>query len=360
MASTSWDTVRTTTTSGNTFDWQTRSDVSSISRTNNTITLNSYRSQFRVVRTAGSWTALSWPSDISSIGQVPSGTGRTNAVVRSGGSDSVNTSVYSTPSTTFNVSVGSGASTVSTNDALASSGVNYWGANRNFSIPTVSAPAGSSISSSLVTPTSARLTASVSGWGSNCTAGTGQRVEYKISSSGTWTNLAYSTATSHNRDISGLTPNALYNTRTYAVNGAGLSASSSQVNFATLSSANETTRDIFATSADFMLATVQGYRTTTTKIQYRKTGDVTWIDSAGVAGGVPKVFVSGLLPNQEYQYRIAVTTTDGTWTSVINTFTTLPAGKLIYPDGTVVNAIPRMINPDGTTTMVNINLIDPS
>lgn len=128
--------------------------------------------------------------------------------------------------------------------------------------------------------------------------------------------------------------------------------------FVTLANATSSISNILATTATINAVPKQGHYATNTKVQYRKAGDTAWIDTSEQLGASPSFNLSGLLPNTTYEYRLAVRTTAGTWNQAVQTFTTLPAGKLIYPNGDVKNAIPRLVYPNGDVDMININLVD--
>jgi hypothetical protein len=212
------------------------------------------------------------------------------------------------------------------------------------------------VSASAVTDTTANLYGNVDYWGDYSSAGSGMRIEYWKTGSGV-INLPFNTGGSHTQSVTGLTPNSEYNVRNYASNGSGVGANGGPALFYTLANATETSKNIQAATIAFTLAVAQGARTTTAKIQYKKTGDATWLDSPTGAGGTPTITVSGLLPSTSYDYRRVVTTSDGTWTGSTSTATTLPAAKLIMPDGTVKNAIPRTILGDGTVSMKKVKIL---
>ena len=116
-----------------------------------------------------------------------------------------------------------------------------------------------------------------------------------------------------------------------------------------------------ATTASFpftMTASGSGEGNATAYIQYRKVGDTNWIGSSSSTNLTGTITISGLLPNTDYEYRLAADNSTGTWVGTAATIKTLPAGKLVYPNGTVKNAIPRIVRPDGSVAMVNIKLVD--
>lgn len=227
------------------------------------------------------------------------------------------------------------------------------------------APSIAANTADTVTATSVRLGTEINNVGLGTSASC--RFYYKTVADASWT------ATGDQADVggynyfnvTGLVPNTKYYRLARWWNNNGDTGDlpstypSESYFFVTLASATVGAVSPLATTVDIPLTVTTGFYAPTSKIQYRKTGDATWIDSATSTSGTPTIALSGLLPNTQYDYRPAVTTTSGTWEGTTSTFTTLPAGKLVYPDGTVKNAIPRRINADGTTTMVNINIIDP-
>lgn len=354
MANTSYqNNIRTTTIGGWSFGFDARTEWSSVSRTNNSITINGLRTRMRV-------NSSSVGASFSGVGvevhtDVPNGTRRRNSNLGSG--TYTRGSSYLGSSGNYSMNVGATATGISSRSGVNVNGGTGWTGSQNIPIPAAGVPSGLTRTATSIAHDAATLGASVSNWGANCTAGSGQRIEYKKNSDGSWTNLAYSTSTSHTRNVTNLTPNTRYNVRSYVSNGAGRTATSSALDFVTLANATETSKNITATSADFLLAVAQGVRTTAGFVQYRKQGESAWIDSSTEAGATPSVGISGLSPNTTYEYRLAVTTSDGTWTGGTLTFTTLPAVKLIYPDGQVKDAVPAIVQPDGSVIMVDIKLI---
>lgn len=201
------------------------------SRTNNTVTFSSTLARIQYVRESGNWTSMYnnngwyWKLYIDQNTNRASNslTGTFTPGMTSNGT-----------ATNFSVGVGAGDSTYSAKIGTWFSGDPETFGYLTLSIPTVSAASGQTVSASNIQTTSARLTSSLTSWGNNCTAGTGQRIEYKKSTDSTWTTLAYSTATSHYNDITNLEPGVTYDMRTYEVNGAGLTSNSSTAQFTTL------------------------------------------------------------------------------------------------------------------------------
>lgn len=229
MASTSFaNNVRVTNIGGFSFGFDVRINVSSFSRSNNTITVNGMSTTVRV--NSGSVGSSFSGFTVTGHGDMADGTRRYNTSLGSGTFN--RGSSYTTSTVSFTVNVSSGASTISVRPHVTVNG-GSGSAARSMSIPTVGAPTGQSVNVTNIKTKTATLNASVSSWGTNATAGTGQRIEYRQQGIGSWVNLAYSTAGSHSRNITGLKPNTTYEVRTYALNGAGLSSNSSTITFKT-------------------------------------------------------------------------------------------------------------------------------
>ena len=214
-----------------------------------------------------------------------------------------------------------------------------------------------------ISDTSVRLGTEIGDYGNGTSAAT--RMYYKTPEDGSWT------ATSDQNDvggynywtITGLVSNKKYYrlARWWNNNGdtSDLPASypSESYFFVTLANGTATVANLLATTVTINTTATQGHHATTSKIQYRKQGDTTWVDTASGTGATPSFNLSGLLPNTIYEYRLAITTNAGTWTQATQTLTTLPAVKLIYPDGQVKDAVPAIVRPDGSVIMVDIKLI---
>lgn len=322
-----------------------------VSRTNNTVYFTSTRARVRYVRESGSWTSFTYGSGWTWRMHVNGQRTQNSA----SGTRSVDNTDWGS-SVSFNFGVGANDTSVTgyVSAWFAGDG-ETWTGGLGISIPALGSPAGNTYFNSR-TDTSLNVRNDVTTWGANATAGSVR--SYRADNSGFTGQTYIGTSDNANVNHTGLTPNTRYWFRGWADNGGGKSAYMSTIDAVTLSNATETSKEILATSVSFLLAVAQGYRTTSGFVQYRKQGDVSWIDSATGAGATPTVDITGLLPNTIYEYRLAVTTTDGTWTGDTLTLTTLPAGKLIYPNGDVKNAIPRLVYPNGDVEMVNINLVD--
>lgn len=321
-------------------------------RWDNYVTFNNTYARIKYVREYGSITSFTYGAGWTWRLFVDAGAlRRTDSL---SGTRSVNqTDQIAAVSVGYGVAAGTGAISARVGAWFSGDGETF--ANHTLYFGVASAPSGMWVSSSAVTDTTANLYGNVDYWGDYSSAGSGMRIEYWKTGSGV-INLPFNTGGSHTQSVTGLTPNSEYNVRNYASNGSGVGANGGPALFYTLANATETSKNVQAATIAFVLNVAQGARATTAKIQYRKVGSATWLDSPTGAGGTPTITVSGLLPSTQYEYRRSVTTSDGTWTGATETATTLPAAKLIMPDGTVKNAIPRTILADGTVDMKKVKI----
>jgi len=200
------------------------------SRSNNTITFSSTNAQIKYVRESGSVASFTYNAGWTARLYVGTSTQRSSNSWS--GTRSVDaTDTGSTVS--FSVSVGKDATTYGGRIGAWFSGDSqtYTGTH-TLSFNAAGSPSGQAVTATEITPTSAKLNASISNWGTYCTAGTGQRIEYR-ESGGSWVNLAYSTSSSHSRTVTGLKPGTTYEVRTYTSNGAGQTGNSSTITFKT-------------------------------------------------------------------------------------------------------------------------------
>lgn len=354
MPSTSYRQVTTHSVSGYTFGIRSRTTVGSFSRTNNTLTVSNAKVDVNITGPSGGY--FYDGSGLRGSYSMPGGVDRRSNTTVASGNVYVG-STYSTSNQSFNVTVGRGDTSIYTNNG-AGVGGSSWGNGQSLSIPAAGSPTGSNRSATNIGTTTATLNASVSGWGSNCTAGTGQRIEYKRNSDGSWTNLAYSTSTSHSRNVSGLTSNCQYNLRAYASNGAGNTASASTINFYTLPLAPTSGTPVFdATTVTIPTTLNTGGNAYSITKQYRyQAVNGAWSNWTTFTG--TSLVITDLLPSTDYNIQMRSTTTAGTTTGPVISLTTLPAGKLVMPDGTVKSAIPRAVYPDGTVTMMQVTKVE--
>jgi len=204
------------------------------SRSNNTVTFSSTYCRIKHVRETGTWASYTYTPGWN--WRLFVGTSTQRSSNSASGTRSVN-QVENGSSVSFSVSVTASQTTYSARvGAYFSPDSMTYTSTKTLSFGAAGAPTGSTASATNVKSTTATLGASVTTWGNYCTAGTGQRIEYKKHSDSTWTTLAYSTSASHTRAVTGLQPGTVYDVRTYAKNGAGLTATSSTITFETQSS----------------------------------------------------------------------------------------------------------------------------
>jgi len=221
-------------------------------------------------------------------------------------------------------------------------------------IPGVSAPSGTTAFDSTGT-TSISVRNDVTHWGDNVTAGSVR--SYRANNAAFTGEVYISTTDNALVTHTGLTPNTEYWFRGWSSNGVGLSSYHGSISAVTLARSTITTTDLQSTAIRLVGTATTGKYTPTTKIQYKKAVDATWIDGGSASGGTFDISASGLLPSTSYNYRTVTTTTAGSSTGSTITATTLPAAKLIMPNGTVTNAVPHVITPGGTSTMVKVKVI---
>ncbi len=211
--------------------------VYNVTRSNNTVSFTNTYARLKYVRESGNWVAFTYGSGWTWNLYIDYTWRAGNTLSGTRNVDQIDDGTV----TSFAITTTALATSISASIGAYFSGDAQTYADKTLYFPAAGYPAGQTASSSLVAATTARVSASLSNWGDYCTAGTGQRIEYKKHSDSTWTNLAYSTNASHYRDLTGLTPGTLYDVRTYTVNGAGLTGNSSTVQFTTLSIAKKIT-----------------------------------------------------------------------------------------------------------------------
>lgn len=332
--------------------------VYTVTRTNNTVYFTNTYTRIKYVRESGGWTSFNYPSGWTMRLYVPSSTQRTSNT--GSGSRSVN-QVNDGTKVSFSVGVGANDNTMAARVGAWFAGDSQTYANKTLNIPTTTAPSGTTtVDSSTITNTSISVRNNVTNWGNNVTSGS---VRSYIADNSSWSGQTYKSTTDNALVAhTGLTPNTRYWFRGWADNGGGKSAYQSSDNAVTKSAVYD--GGVIEVSSTTYSATgarvYQGYYATSSKLQYRVKGDATWSDSDSQAGDNIDLIITGLLPNTIYERRFVTTTTAGTFEGPVIEFTTFPAAKIINSDGTVQNAIPRLINEDSTTTMVDINIIEPS
>lgn len=198
-------------------------DVSSITRSNNTVTINNLQAE-HWTPTSGAFDAAQWLADV----EWPRGALRIGSAQTKPGTGSANitNNHYFSGGASFSYGVGTGDSSTEINTRINTDGSwkgwvsDQWGS-VFIGIPTVSGPSISGGSVSGVTPTQANV-AWTAGTGSNCT------YSETILEWGPTTGYGSSTTAGQNdnRTLTGLTPGIPYFFRLTAVNGVGLTAQS--------------------------------------------------------------------------------------------------------------------------------------
>lgn len=259
----------------------------------------------------------------------------------------------------FDITVGANDTTIYTSTSWGDYSGAWNNGDRNIAIPALGSPTVIKPSTTVATDTSITVnTGTGANWGANATADW-WRIEYKEASSSTWLNLGNKTGTVTNItvEIPNLKTNTRYDIRTRMRNGGGKEAVSSTESKTTLANATSSVKEILAANFIINVKPAQGRDATSARVNYRKKGDATWLDTEAKAGNDVDIDVTGLLPSTQYEYRVEVITTAGSWFSEVSELTTLPAAKLVYPDGTVKNAIPWAIHPNGDKKMLDVKLI---
>ena len=230
----------------------------------------------------------------------------------------------------------------------------------NVAYPAAGAPAGTTGAPSSITTTSIQIRNDVTSWGAYCTAGS---VRSYRADNVSFTAQTY-IATTDNALVThtGLTPNDEYWFRGWQSNGAGLSAYQGSTRTAvTLPNAPVLgVATPLATTATIATTTdVGGGKYAITK-QYRIKETTGGTYGAWTTYATDDIEATGLTPFTDYTVEVQSITTAGTTVGSTTTFETLPAGKLIYSNGDVVNAVPRVVVDGGPTVMVNVTIIGPA
>lgn len=227
-------------------------------------------------------------------------------------------------------------------------------------------PTGLRVSNVRTTDNTVTATVSLNSWGEGATGsryrelqvGTANNTNnqyFQAQGGGALSGDITVSSSSNKRGTISLTPNTRYYIGLYASNGSLNTGSQfPNVTAVTLATATISVTRVKPTSVIFSVNATTGYRTPTTKIEYRKKGQSTWNEFAtGITTGTGTIEVTGLLSYTEYEFRAKVTTTDGTWTGkVITTQRTKPNMKLILPDGTKKYVAIKLIYPDGRKRVV--------
>lgn len=327
------------------------------SRTNNTISITSFYVRHQAAAGGAYWD-YEWQTDGYINGSLRLSNAQTKG--RTGGTN-IGWNWYQSGSGSHSVGVGTGAGSISVSANWKS---NHYGdvsgqQGTSISYPAAGAPAGTTGAPETITRTSVSLRNNVTSWGSYCTAGSVR--SYRADNSG-FSGQTY-IATTDNALVThtGLTPNDEYWFRGWQSNGAGLSSYQGSTRTAvTLPNAPVLGTPVPVATTCTIPTTIDvggGKYTITKNYRIRETGGA-WGSWTAYAGD--NIEATGLLPNTEYEVQVQSVTTAGTTDGGTTTFTTLPAGKLIYSDGSVVNAIPRVVRDGEPTAMVNVNIVEPS
>lgn len=198
-------------------------NVGSISRTNNTVTVNGLQAE-HWTPTSGAFDAPQWLADVEwPRGGLKIGSNQTKPGT---GSGNITNNHYFSGSTSFSYGVGTGDSSSEINTRINTDGgwkawvSDQWGS-VFIGIPTVSGPSISGGSVSGVTPTSVNIAWSA-GTGSNCTY---DHTLLEWGLTGAY-GSSMTAGQNDNRTLTALIPGATYQFRLTAVNGVGFTAQS--------------------------------------------------------------------------------------------------------------------------------------
>ena len=353
MANFGWQTLYNWQSSGNTFEFQSLYHYDSITRVNNTVTVNGANTVFRPHRTAGSWTRILPSYNIAVRTEAPSSWLRQDRVVINANNYAYNDQEYWGVGGNYSFNVGADQTSSIVNHGFWYNG-DRWANNHTITYPALGSPSGITTLNS-TDYNKITVKPRVSNWGTCATAGT---VRSYIADNSSFTNQTYiDTSSGANTTHTRLTANKRYWIRGWANNGGGKSAYLSTVTAVTLATASQTSRNIQATSATINATATQGAQTTNTFVQYKKQGAGSWSETTKNTGGTVALSMTGLLPNTTYEYRLAVTTDAGTWYGSTTTLKTLPACIIVKSNGEVVNAVPYIIRSNGTVETKNIQII---
>jgi hypothetical protein len=332
----------------------------SMSRTNNTVTLRGINTHMRMHTNGSGYDDTEWRGEIQF--RVNGGSYRTiqsNRQIKASGVRATNLEVFSGSETSPNISVGKDDAGADWRFRGGDTGTNNYTSKWDLNIPNLGAPSGLTCTVEEVGVDYVKVRGKVGNWGTNATHGPGQYFQYEIPAGSTKHNSSHTTSANYVYTLNNIPANTRCFLDNNATNGGGKSTDGPNVFPVTLAKSSVSSLVIKATKATFNLSVTQGYYATTGYVQYRKAGTTAWSGSPSGAGGSPSVTVSGLTPSTDYEYRPAVDTTAGTYTGSTQSFTTKPAAKGIYPDGTVHNGIVWLIHPDGTKTMAKAHRLTP-
>lgn len=211
------------------------------------------------------------------------------------------------------------------------SGSGNWGgytASRIALAPTISVSTADQINDTTV-----RLGTEISsnGHGTSSSA----RFNYKLSTAGTYGQTSsQSNVSGYNYfPLTGLYTNSSYSYYATWWNNNGDTSNAGVNTFKTLASGTVSSPTISYDKFS-VTATISASQTSetnpTSKIQYRKTGDTTWLDSTTDTTLTPSITVTGIRPNTNYEYRLACTNSTGTWYGTTRTLKTLNPPGFVF------------------------------
>lgn len=322
-------------------------EYASFSRTNNTLYVSGFKSQWRV-------TVSGSDTQIVTRSYMTSGTNRktTNFGSRSWSANQV----FNGGTWSGSISVSTGTSSISTRTQWGDYSGSWYNSTTNFSIPTVSAPSFGAPTFSNIGTTTATLKGTVNSWGSNCTAGSGVRFGVSWPGRDQFYN-SRTTSSSPSWNLTGLPSNTTINADMDATNGAGLSYDGANRSMVTKPLAPTSGIPVIeATTATIpvYINTGGGAYSITKQYRYQEVGGA-WSSWTTYTGS--SITLTDLIPSAEYNFQLRSTTTAGTTTGSVISLLTLPAGKIVLPDGSVQSAVPHLVMPDGTVRMCNVATI---
>lgn len=228
------------------------------------------------------------------------------------------------------------------------------------------APTISTASVTNRTSTTATLNMTVTSIGLG-TSVTTDRMYYKRTIDASWTSTSDLSGTGSKAfNISSLEPNRAYHYLARAINNNGdtrnLPASypSASYVFYTLPRAatiGTIIPDATTATVPYTQATDGAAYAITTNYRIKTAGGAygAWTPATGGT-----ISLTGLTPATDYVIQTQSSSTAGNTDGAEYNFTTLPAAKLVYSDGTVVNAIPRVVKSGEATVMANVNIVGPA
>ncbi len=338
------------------FSFNGRVNYDTPTRVNNTVTFNDVSTTIQYTSSNGG-SSFTYGTGWDAIARIPAGTDRSSGFWS--GTRSVGNTNQSGDSGSFGVTVTAGATTVTSdvegrfrNDAYTNS------ANVNISIPSLGSPTASM---TLTGRTADSLTFSwAAGGGTNGTISSDtRRLATDVGFSTGVSTASLGTGTSGTgHAITSLTSNTNYWVRNEVTNGGGLSTNGTAVATQTLPvAAIVGTITPLATTADVEYSQALGGSALAITVEYRLKPTAGAYGDWTAAGASP-IALSSLLPNTDYTIQVRSTTSAGTTTGLETEFTTLPAGKIIMPNGDVINAVPHVIYPNGDVVNVNITMVE--